>query len=148
MRRAATTALLLFPSLAFAGGDMPVVEMGWHLLNLCFLLGIIAYFAKGPVMTALKNRSATVAAHLEESNRLRKEAQDRFDELDARLQHFGSTLDSMRAQAAADAEAEAAAIATKTDEDVARIKSTARRPSATRPTPPSGPCSTRLWSSR
>ena len=127
MHRIVAAALLVVPSVALAGGAMPVKEMGFHLVNLIILLGIIVYFAKTPVLTALKNRSATVASHLEESNRLRKEAQDRFDELDARLSHFGSTLDSMRNQAVADAEAEAVAIAKKTDEDVARIKATAEK---------------------
>lgn len=136
LRAASRVALLLAiaiaPAAALAAGGghaegVPTREMIFHGINLALLLGFLFWVAKSPVGDAVRNRSAVVRQDLEESNKLRKEAQSRFDELDARLSRFEETVDEMKAEAAREAEAEAARIAEQTEVEVARVAATAEK---------------------
>ena len=126
-------AALALPAAAFAagGGDghggIPWKQMAFHAVNLAILVGGIAYAAKGPVMDSLKNRSLRVKKDLEESHTLRKEAQDRFDDLESRLARFEQQLEETRQEASTESEAEARAIAAKAEQEVAWIKEAAEK---------------------
>ena len=124
-------ALALAPAAAFAAGGhsegMPTQKMIFHGINLALLLGFLFWVTKNPIRDALRNRAATVKQDLEESNQIRKEAQDRFDQLDARLSRFEETVSGLKADATREAEAEAARIAEQTEAEVARIASTAEK---------------------
>jgi len=136
MTRLLTILLALaVPAIALAAGGgghgeahaIPWKEMAFHAVNLAILVGGIVYFAKAPVMDSLKNRSARVRKDLEESHTLRKDAQDRFDDLEAKLARFEQQLEETRAEAATEAENEARAIAAKVEEEVAWIKEAAEK---------------------
>lgn len=136
LRHLVTLALLLLPAAVFAAGGggghgdahaIPWKEMGWHAFNLAILGGILFRFAGGPIRDAVKDRALTVKRDLDESHALRKEAQDRFDELEARLARFEQQLEETRTEAAAEAEAESRRIAEKTAEEVAWIQQAAEK---------------------
>jgi F-type H+-transporting ATPase subunit b len=153
MNRILTVALLLLvPAVAFAvGGEhgaeaaghaaeaahgaahggghgaIPWKEMAFHGVNLLILLGVVGWAAKGPVTDALRNRSLAVKRDLEESHQLRKEAQDRFDELESKLAHFEQRLEEMKSEATSEARAEAERIREKTTEEVAWLGEVAEK---------------------
>ena len=135
MRRyLATLMMLLLPAIALAssgeaghGGGIPWKEMVWHGFNLAVLAAVLYRFAAGPIRDAVKDRAMTVKKDLDESHALRKEAQDRYDELEAKLAHFEQRLEETRTEAATEAEAEAKRIAEKTAEDIAWIREAAQK---------------------
>lgn len=112
------------------GGDHhgpPWVSLGLHAFNLVLLLGVIGWFAGPKIKAALGTRAAEIKRDIDESNRLRKETRDRFEELEARLAGFEKELSAMKGQAEAEAVKEAAAIDARADRDVARITESAER---------------------
>lgn len=136
MKRLITLALILLPAAAFAAGSehgggeahgIPWKEMAFHAINLAILVIGVGWAAKGPVQDALKNRSLAVKKDLEESHALRKEAQDRFDDLEARLARFEQQLEEMKRDALSEAEADARRIAEKTQEEIAAIRQAAEK---------------------
>jgi len=126
--------LFLISSLAFAAGDgggdhhsFPKMEIIWHAVNLGILLSLLTFLLRGPIRDALANRSASVKKDIDESNRLRKEAQHRMEELDQRLSGFEAELGRMRTDAEADAAKEREAILARADTDAARVRESAER---------------------
>ena len=84
-------AAWMMPAIALASGDpneIPWGSMGRQAFNLALLLSLLVYVSRGPIRDALKNRSKTIELHLEESNRMRREAQDRFDQIESKLSHM------------------------------------------------------------
>ncbi len=117
---------LTTPSVAMAAGDGPNwTAFGFHLANLIILLFVLKLAAGKAIKNAVATRSKRVQTHLEESNEMRKSAQDRFDQLDSRLSHMEKEVATMREEAAASAEREAELIRTQADADVKRIQETA-----------------------
>lgn len=131
---AATGAALLLPGLAFAaggeGGDHhgpPWVSLGLHAFNLMVLFGVIAWFAGPKIKGALSTRAAEIKRDIDESNRMRKETRERFEDLEARLASFEKELGQMKSDAHAEAVKEAEAIDARADRDVARLTESAER---------------------
>jgi F-type H+-transporting ATPase subunit b len=122
-----TIAVWVLPSVALASGSAGQPE-GWygdlafHAFNLAFFVGLVGYLAKGVISDALKNRSATIQKDLEESNRLRREAQARYDELEARLTRFEAEFDELRAEAGKASLREVDMIQDRAAQEVAQIK--------------------------
>ena len=83
---------------------------------------IIGYFGGRAMKAAAKTRAANIANHLEASNEMRKEAQDRYRELEARLQHMESEVGALKDEAREAASREAKLIEEQTEADIARIK--------------------------
>jgi F-type H+-transporting ATPase subunit b len=120
--------VLAFSSPAIAAGDGPNwTGYGFHLLNLFILLFVIKLAAGKMIKASVANRAARIQTHLEESNEMRKAAQDRFDQLEARLSHMESEVQGMRDEAAASAEREADLIRKQADADVLRIQEAAEQ---------------------
>ncbi len=126
-------AILLFPDVAFAAGGEgdahgpPWVALGLHLFNLLLLLGIIGFFAGGKIKEVMKTRSVEIKREIDESNRLRKQARDRFEELEARLAGFQEELATMKAEAEQAAVEEREAILERADREAARVAEAAER---------------------
>ena len=126
MKSLSILTLLLLPSTAMAAGDSPDwTAFGFHLLNLTILIMIIKLAAGKAIKNAVSNRAKRIQTHLEESNEMRKTAQDRYDQLEARLSHMESEVESMRAEATASAQRESDLIRAQTDADVKRIQEAA-----------------------
>ncbi len=122
--------VFLVPATALASGDPN--EIPWNSMlfqggNLVLLLGFLIYVSRGAIRDALKNRSKTIEMHLEDSNKMRREAQDRFDQLEAKLSHMEGQVDQMREDATASADREAAVIRTETEAETARILETTEK---------------------
>jgi F-type H+-transporting ATPase subunit b len=117
---------LLIPGTALAAGDGPNwTGYGFHIANLIILLAVLKMAAGKTIKNAVSNRAKNIQTHLEDSNEMRKSAQDRFDQLEARLGHMETEVETMRTEAAASAEREADLIRSQADADVARIQEAA-----------------------
>ena len=127
MTRFAILAGLTLPSTALAaGGHGPNwTAYGFHAANLVILLLVLKFAAGKMIKSAVANRAKRIQTHLEESNEMRKDAQDRFDQLESRLSHMESEVETMRTDAAASAEREAELIRKQTEADVKRIQEAA-----------------------
>lgn len=126
--------VLLMPDLAFAAGGEhgeahgpPWTSLGLHAFNLVLLLSVIGWFAGGKIRDAMKDRSVEIKHDIDESNRLRKEARERFEELEWRLAGFEQRLTEMKAEAETQAEAEKAAILERADREAVRLQEAAQR---------------------
>ncbi|MCB9765286.1 MAG: hypothetical protein H6739_36265 [Alphaproteobacteria bacterium] len=130
-RLAFTLAGLMVPAIAFAaeghGHGPPWQEIGIHAINFTLLVGLLAFLLRTPISDALKNRTAVIRDELEESNRLRKEALNRFEDLESRLARFENQVEEMRAEGLVEAEREAQTIAEKTTRDVEHIRATTEK---------------------
>ncbi|MCB9744685.1 MAG: hypothetical protein H6741_26870 [Alphaproteobacteria bacterium] len=109
------------------GGSIPWNAIGLHTVNFVLLVGGLGLLLRPIIKDALNQRSASIREELEESNRLRREALNRFEDLESKLTRFQEELERMKADGAAAAEHEAAYIAERTERDIELLKeSTAR----------------------
>lgn len=127
--------------LLFVATTTPAMAAGWdsfndpevqkmllfHTINIVVLLGALTFMLRGKIRDALANRAGQVKLDIDESNKARKDAKHRYEELEARLSTFEKELERMRADAVADAEKEKASILAKAEEDAARVKESAER---------------------
>jgi len=123
-------ALLLFVSNAFAAGagDPPDLNaIAFHAINLFLLIGLLTFLLRNKIKDALANRAIRIRTDIDDSNRLRKEAQQRFEDLEARLDGFERELDKMKVDAESEAATEQQAILSRAEEDAARIAEAAQR---------------------
>ncbi len=111
-------------------GEIPHPDwtaLGLHLFNLVLLLGVIGYFAGGKIKEAMSSRAAEIKRDIDEANKLRKQARDRFEELEGRLAGFDEQLARMKAEAEAEAVEERDAILARADKEAVRIAEAAER---------------------
>jgi len=119
---------MTLPSIAMASGETHGPEWtkyGIHAANLIILFLVIWLSAGKMIKGAVANRSQRIKMHLEDSNEMRKKAQENYDDLSARLSHMEKEVDNLRAEAVASAEKEAVLIAKQTDADIQRIEEAA-----------------------
>ncbi len=125
-----STLLVSTPVLAASGGGQPegwLTGTAFHLFNLILFVGVVAFLTRKMIPEALKNRAARIEKELNESNRLRREAQARYDELEARLNRFEAEFDQMRSDATRAGEREVALIEERATNEVAQIKAGAEK---------------------
>jgi F-type H+-transporting ATPase subunit b len=134
MKRFAPFLAALRPAIARAeevelahGEGLPVAKMVFHALNLLILFGLIGWFARKPIKDAIADRAVTVKKDMDEINALRKQAQDRYAEIETRLQGYEKKLAEMKTDAEKDAVAEAREIAARAERDAAMIQQAAER---------------------
>lgn len=108
-----------------AGGDLNAIA--YHALNLFMLIALLTFLLRGKIKDALANRAAGVKRDIDDSNQLRKDAQLRFAELEARLSGFEGELTKMREEAEVAAASERDSIMARAEEDAARISESAER---------------------
>jgi len=121
--------LFLFVSDAWAAGsgDPPDWNaIGFHLINFVLIVSLLTFLLRGKLREALANRAARVKGDIDESNRLRKDAMQRFEELESRLEGFENELAGMKADAESNALTEQQAIMARAEEDAARIADSAQ----------------------
>lgn len=106
---------------------IPWGKMAFHALNLAILLGIIAWAARKPIKDAIASRSVAIKKDMDEINALRKQAQDRYAEIETRLQGYDKKLAEMKSDAEREAAAEAREIAARAERDAAQIQQAAER---------------------
>jgi F-type H+-transporting ATPase subunit b len=121
--------LLLLVSDAFASaGDPPDMNtIAYHAINLFLLVALLTYLLRNKIKDALANRAVGIRKDIDTSNQLRKAAQQRFEDLESRLDGFEAELGRMRADAEEDASKEQAAILARAEGDAIRIAEAAER---------------------
>ena len=122
--------LLLLIAEANAGGDGLPPDMNaiaFHAINFLLFVGLLTYLLRDKIRDALANRAARVKREIDDSNQARKDAAQRFEDLEARLDGFETELEKMRDDAVQDADNEHNAILARAEEDAARIAESAQR---------------------
>lgn len=112
------------------GGDhhgTPWKEIGLHAVNLVILLGFLGYLLRNMVPDALKNRSAAIAGEIEDSSARRAAAQERYDELQGRLDSFEKELAQLKAEGEAQAGRERDAVLERGEASAKAIGESAER---------------------
>lgn len=102
-------------------------KLGWHAFNLALLIGVLIYVARRPVVDALSNRAHDIRRGLTDAARQRDEAQQRHDEIVARLDRFEDEVDEMKAEASVAARHEEERLIERAHTEAARIAETAER---------------------
>lgn len=112
---------------AAAGGHgaIPWQEIGFHALNLLILLAVLGYFLSGKIKDALRDRALNVRRDIDESEKARNDAKQRFVDVEARLADFENRLAAMKAEAEANAAAERTVVLARAERDAALIQRTA-----------------------
>ena len=85
------------------------------------------FLLRSKIRDALANRALRIKTSIDESNQRRKAAQQRFEELESRLEGFESELASMKADAVAKSEADHKMIVERASADAERIAEAAQR---------------------
>ena len=111
------------------GFDDPGIQkmLIFHVINLVILFGGVTYMLRGKIRDALANRAGGVKRDIDASNKARKDARHRYEELEARLASFEAELQKMREDAVADAQKEKEAILAQAAQDAERVKDAAER---------------------
>jgi F-type H+-transporting ATPase subunit b len=125
MRRFLLVSPLLLVSgfaLASGGDGPPLTAIGVHLANFIVLFGGLFFLVRKPVAEALRGRQAEVKNEIDTSNSLRKDAQTRFDEIEARLSRFETEVAGLKAQAEKEAAADREYIRERTAADIEALK--------------------------
>lgn len=108
-------------------GTYVLPQIGFHVVNLALLLGLIVWGAGGSIRDALRARAIGIREDLDEAARLRDEAQARHDAVTARLGKLEEEIARLEAQAQQAAQSEAAAIRQRADAAAARLSETVER---------------------
>ncbi len=77
-----------------------------HAVNFVIFVGLLVYFLRRPLKDFLANRRLSISSQLDESERLKTEAQARFDELDSRIAAFDQEIADMLARVKTECELE------------------------------------------
>jgi F-type H+-transporting ATPase subunit b len=125
--------LFLFMSDALAGGfsgegafpDKHTIA--YHAINLFGLVAGLTYLLRNKIKDALANRALGVRKDIDSSNKARKDATLRFEELESRLAGFEDELSKMKSDAEAAAKTEHAAIIARAEDDAIRLAEAAKR---------------------
>ncbi len=129
---AAALFTLVLPSLALAAGDgghapeaPPTLQLIATIINFCLFIGILVYFGRKPVREFFLNRRDDVVANIEESKRLREEAEAKLREYTERVDAFDAERQKMLDEYRAIGEAEREKIVADATVQAARIRSDA-----------------------
>jgi F-type H+-transporting ATPase subunit b len=106
---------------------IPFLKLLLHAFNLALLLGLLGFLLRGRIRDALADRSVRIKREMDEINDLRKVAQERYTEIEARLQGYDKKLGELKADAEQEAAAEAKEIAARAERDALQIQKAAER---------------------
>ena len=104
-----------------------VKDLIFHGFNLFLLLALLFWLMRNPVKNALKSRAAAIRRELTEAARLRDEAEQRHQELSARLDHFEDEVQAIRDEAKQDAQEEEAKLIERAHQEAQRIAESTER---------------------
>jgi F-type H+-transporting ATPase subunit b len=120
---------LAFASLAFAeeaaGGEKDLTAWKWA--NFAILAAAIGYVLVKQAGPYFATRSAEIRKGIEESQKLREEAEQRAEAMDARLAILEVEVEAMRKASREEASQEAHRIRQETAQEMAKIKANAER---------------------
>ncbi len=111
----------------WSGFDEARQSLFFHVLNLAIMFGLMTWLLRGKIRDALANRAGQIKRDIDDSNKARKDATHRYEELEARLSGFERELARMREEAVVAAEKERAIILAEAEVDAERVKVAAGR---------------------
>ena len=119
-------------SLALAGGGgvpgpMDPTGIFRHLFNLVILLGLLGLALKTPIRDFLAFRRTTVKEQLDEAWDAKTDAENRYSELQGRLDNFGDEIEAILTRVREDAEAERQRIFSQAERSAAQMETAAQR---------------------
>jgi F-type H+-transporting ATPase subunit b len=128
--------LLAFAACVFAaeehgGGHGPANLDAWKWANFALLVGLLGYliYKKGGAFFA--GRTASIRKDLDESARIKAEAEARYAEVEGRLARLDAEVASLRGQAQSESKAEGERVRQQTGRDMAKIRAQAEQDIAT-----------------
>ncbi len=86
----------LKPINLFDFGNKEQPPYAYALINFSALMALFYFAGKKPMTQALKNRRQNVAKDIEEAQRMKREAEERAKQYQARLAHLGDELDATK----------------------------------------------------
>jgi F-type H+-transporting ATPase subunit b len=130
MRRGARWIVLLmvFAALAFAAGEGKSEEpdmIGWKWANFAILAAGIGYLMVKQAGPFFAERSQAIRKGIEESQKLRSEADARAAAMEAKLAKLSEEVESLRNKSKAEAEQENERIRQETERELARMQANA-----------------------
>lgn len=99
----------------------------FHTINLSLLVGVLAYFARRPLIDSFRERSLAIRTELTDTARSRDEAHQRHQELLARLSKIESEVKQLDADAEIDAKREEEKLVERAHREAARLVETVER---------------------
>lgn len=129
---AGTVFALLIPMAAGAASGESGAGWGWletigRWFNLLFLLGLIFYFARKPAARFFADRRQAIRKEIHEAAELRRQAQKKLAEIEARLETLDQELEQIREDARHQAELERQRILDQAAREADKIAASARR---------------------
>lgn len=124
MRRLLMVAFL-FASALYAeddGGE----NMTWKLANFAILAAGVVYLAAKMLPPLFRSRTTEIQKGISEAQQVRREAEKRAADMDARLQALGSEIEKFRTQAQVEMEQEATRIREETARQIAKQQQQAK----------------------
>lgn len=123
-------ALAATPALASGGGapgPIDITGIVRHLVNLGVLIGLLAFVAKTPVRDFLAFRRTTVKEQLDDAWTAKTGAEERYSELQGRLDNFSAELETILARVREDADIERARIIAQAERSASMMAAAAER---------------------
>jgi len=116
-------------ALAAGGGDGSFngARVFRHLLNLAIFIGVIAYFVKTPLADFLEFRRTEIKEGLDNAFDAKASAEDRYTELQSRLDGLETELGEMMSRVAADGEREHQRLVTSGEEAARQVDAATTR---------------------
>jgi F-type H+-transporting ATPase subunit b len=101
------------------GGDP---DLPWKIANFAVLVGGLGYLIYKKAGGFFVSRTAHIRQGLEESARLKAEAETRYAAMEQRLAQLGAQIETLRAQAGQESRAEAERVRTETEREIAKVQ--------------------------
>jgi F-type H+-transporting ATPase subunit b len=118
------------PALASGGGAPPPIDVTGilrHLVNLVALIALLGFALKTPTRDFLAFRRTTVKEQLDEAWDAKSGAEERYSELQGRLDNFSAEIDVILTRVREDAEAERARIVAQAERSASQMAAAAER---------------------
>jgi F-type H+-transporting ATPase subunit b len=102
-------------------------EILWKLANFVVLAGALGYLIYKKAGAFFASRTAEIRRGIEEAWRLRKDAEERYAEIEQRLANIGADIESLRKRAAQESAAESERVRAETSRDMKKIQTQAEQ---------------------
>lgn len=119
--------LLVLPSIALAsggeeGGVRAIWDLVWRIANFAILVGVLFYFTRKPIVSAIRSNIDSVKTLLKEARESREASEARMKEAEERLAGVDKEISDLLASARKEGEAERERILAEASEALEKLK--------------------------